>query len=221
MTISKTIRTRLAQSKTPFMANDSIAEHITDKERAALQEEIQGKVQSLLESLVIDTKNDPNAKDTARRVAKMYVQEVMKGRYHKVPDVTIFPNTKKLNELIIVGPIAVRSMCSHHMVPIFGKCWIGVLPGDKLFGLSKFERICEWFLARPQIQEEAIVQIADYIAENLSPMGHMVVMEASHMCMSWRGVKNEEAVMTTSVVRGVMAANPFAKQEFLSLIKKG
>lgn len=110
-------------------------------------------------------------------------------------------------------------MCSHHLVPIIGKCWIGVIPGEKLLGLSKFSRICDWIMSRPQIQEEATIQLADYIEKVLNPAGLAIVVKATHMCMQWRGVK-DQAAMTTSVLRGVMAKNPTAKQEFLEFIQE-
>jgi GTP cyclohydrolase I len=109
-------------------------------------------------------------------------------------------------------------MCSHHLVPIIGKAWIAVIPGEKLFGLSKFSRVCDWIMSRPQIQEEATVQLADFIEEKLNPMGTAIVIKATHMCMNWRGVK-DTAEMTTSTLRGVFAKNDSARKEFLSLIK--
>lgn len=216
---SESIKSKLIDNEVPFTANDSIADHITESELAHLQVEIQEKAQALLEALVIDTTNDPNTKETAKRVAKMFVHEVMKGRFHKAPELTVFPNTKKLDEMMVVGPITIRSMCSHHLVPIMGKCWIGIIPGDKLLGLSKFGRICDWIMSRPQIQEEATIQLADYIEKILNPAGLAIVVKATHMCMQWRGVK-DTAVMTTSVLRGVMAKNPTAKQEFLEFIQE-
>lgn len=216
--VSSSIKSKLIENEVPYAANDSIANYLTDSELKDLQQEIQEKAQALLEALVIDTENDPNTKETAKRVAKMFVHEVMRGRYQKAPELTTFPNTKKLDEMMVVGPITVRSMCSHHLVPIIGQCWIGVIPGDKLLGLSKFGRICDWIMSRPQIQEEATIQLADYIEKILNPAGLAVVVKATHMCMQWRGVK-DTASMTTSVLRGVMAKNPTAKQEFLEFIK--
>lgn len=217
--VSASIKSKLIENEVPFTANDSIASYITESEMKDLQQEIQEKAQALLEALVIDTENDPNTKETAKRVAKMFMHEVMKGRYHKAPELQVFPNTKKLDEMMVVGPITVRSMCSHHLVPIIGKCWIGVIPGEKLLGLSKFSRICDWIMSRPQIQEEATIQLADYIEKVLNPAGLVIVVKATHMCMQWRGVK-DQATMTTSVLRGVMAKNPTAKQEFLEFIQE-
>lgn len=124
-------------------------------------------MQGVLESMVIDTANDHNTKATARRVAKMYLKEVFAGRYHAQPTITEFPNAKHLNELMIVGPITVRSACSHHLCPVMGKIWIGVMPNKNtnVIGLSKYARLVDWIMGRPQIQEEAIIQLADLIME--------------------------------------------------------
>lgn len=218
MSVSQSLIEYFRINKVPFNANDCIAPYLTEESKKELQQEVQEKIQEVLKSLLIDTDNDPNTLETAKRMARMFFNEVMKGRYTKPPELRTFPNTKKLDEMLIVGPITVRSMCSHHMVPIIGKCWIGVLPGEKLFGLSKFARICDWIMSRPQIQEEATVQLADYIEKELNPAGLIIIVKASHMCMRWRGIK-DEAEMTTSVLRGVIAKNPAAKQEFLELIK--
>lgn len=215
---SEKIRSRLIDNEVCFTANDCITDFILEGELPELQKEVQEKVQALLEALVIDTTNDPNTEETSKRVAKMFINEVMKGRFHKPPELRTFPNTKKLDEMMVVGPITVRSMCSHHLVPIIGQCWIGVIPGNKLLGLSKFARICDWIMSRPQIQEEATIQLADYIEEVLNPAGLAIVIKATHMCMQWRGIK-DQATMTTSVLRGVLAKNSAAKQEFLEFIK--
>lgn len=218
MSIASRIIQHLRSETVPFTANDSIAAYLTEENVQELQIEVQEKVQNLLEALIIDTEKDPNTAETAKRVAKMFIHEVMKGRYHKAPELQVFPNTRKLDEMMVVGPITVRSMCSHHLVPIIGSCWIGIIPGEKLLGLSKFSRICDWIMSRPQIQEEATIQLADYIEKVINPAGLAIVVKATHMCMQWRGVK-DQASMTTSVLRGVLAKNPAAKQEFLELIK--
>ena len=185
-----------------------------------LLEEVEGKVQGVLDSMVIDTASDHNTSDTARRVAKMYISEVFKGRYVRQPAITEFPNAEHLNELMIVGPITVRSACSHHFCPVIGKIWIGVLPNEhtNVIGLSKYARLAEWVMGRPQIQEEAVVQLADLIMEKTQPDGLAIVMEASHYCMAWRGVKDMNAKMINSVMRGVFLKNPALRREFLALI---
>ena len=218
--VSVRIRERLLAARKRFFANDNIADFIQPGELEQLLDEVEGKMQDVLDSLVIDTDNDHNTDKTARRVAKMYVNEVFKGRYVKVPTITEFPNAEHLNELMIVGPITVRSACSHHFCPVIGKIWIGVMPNEhtNVIGLSKYARLAEWIMGRPQIQEEAVVQLADLIQEKTQPDGLAIVMEASHYCMAWRGVKDMDSKMINSVMRGVFLKDPTLRREFLSLI---
>lgn len=220
--VSRTIRARIQSASRRYNANDNISEFIEPGEIDALLEEVAGKLQGVLESLVIDTDHDHNTRQTARRVAKMYLTEVFKGRYEPVPPVTEFPNAESLNELMIVGPITVRSACSHHLCPIMGRVWIGVLPNEhsNLIGLSKYARLAEWIMGRPQIQEEAISQLADLLMEKVTPDGLAVVMEADHFCMHWRGVKDTGAKMINSVMRGAFLKDATLRREFLSLISK-
>ena len=205
-----------------FHANDNIAAHIEPGELEGLIDEVSEKVQALLESLVIDTENDHNTRNTSRRVAKMYVNEVFNGRYVAPPALTDFPNISRLNELMIIGPISVRSACSHHLCPIMGRIWIGVLPDQDsaLVGLSKYARLTEWVMSRPQIQEEAVVELANMLEQKLKPAGLAVVMEADHFCMQWRGVKDNDSKMINSVMRGDFLENSNLRREFLSLIEK-
>ena len=223
--VSVKIRERITAARHRFHANDNIAGFIEPGELEALIDEVQGKFKGVLDSLVIDTVNDHNTQDTARRVAKMYVNEVFKGRYVKAPATTEFPNAEHLNELMIVGPITVRSACSHHFCPIIGRVWIGVVPNEhsNLIGLSKYARLTEWMMSRPQIQEEAVTQVADLLQDKMSPDGLALVMEADHFCMQWRGVKDLDSKMINSVMRGSFLKDPNLRREFLSLInnKKG
>jgi GTP cyclohydrolase I len=218
--VSVKIRERLLQARKRFHSNDNIAEFMQPGELEALLDEVEVKMRGVLESLVIDTEHDHNTADTARRVAKMYVQEVFRGRYVNAPSITEFPNAEHLNELMIVGPITVRSACSHHFCPVIGKIWIGVLPNEhtNVIGLSKYARLAEWVMGRPQIQEEAVVQLADLIQEKTQPDGLALVMEASHYCMAWRGVKDMDSRMINSVMRGAFLKDPNLRREFLSLI---
>ena len=218
--ISVKIRERVQASKQRFHANDNIAEFIQPGELEALLDEVEDKLKAVLESLVIDTTNDHNTTDTAKRLAKMYVKEVFKGRYVSSPEITEFPNAERLNELMIVGPITVRSACSHHFCPIIGKIWIGILPNKNtnVIGLSKYARLAEWVMGRPQIQEEAVVQLADLIQQKTRPDGLALVMEASHFCMAWRGVKDLDSRMINSVMRGAFLKDPILRREFLALI---
>ena len=218
--ISARIRDRLREANVRFNANDNIAAHIEPGEHELLLEEVAAKMRALLESLVIDTERDHNTQDTARRVAKMYLNEVFRGRYWPAPAVTEFPNVSSLNELMIVGPMTVRSACSHHFCPIMGRLWIGVMPNQhsNLIGLSKYARLAEWIMRRPQIQEEAITQMAELLMDMVKPDGLAVVMEADHFCMHWRGVKDTNAKMMNSVMRGSFLKDPALRREFLSLI---
>jgi GTP cyclohydrolase I len=220
--VSVKIRERIKEARKRYHANDNIAEFIQPGELEALLDEVQVKMQGVLDSLVIDTDHDHNTSDTARRVAKMYVNEVFRGRYVKGPEITEFPNAEHLNELMIVGPITVRSACSHHFCPVIGQIWIGVLPNEhtNVIGLSKYARLAEWVMGRPQIQEEAVVQLADLIQLKTQPDGLAIVMEASHYCMSWRGVKDMNSRMINSVMRGAFLKDPNLRREFLSLIPR-
>ena len=219
---SAQIRARLEAAKVRFHANDNIAAYLQPGDREALLEEVTSKMQGVLESLVIDTESDHNTHDTARRVAKMYLTEIFRGRYAEAPPVTEFPNASCLNELMIVGPITVRSACSHHLCPVIGKLWIGVMPNEhtNVIGLSKYARLAEWIMGRPQIQEEAVVQLADLIQEKTKPDGLAIVMEATHYCMAWRGVKDMDSKMINSVMRGVFLKDMNLRREFLALIPK-
>ena len=218
--VSVKIRERLQAAKKRFHANDNIAEFIEPGELEKLLDEVQEKMQGVLDSMVIDTVHDHNTRATARRVAKMYVNEVFRGRYVHQPAITEFPNAEHLNELMIVGPITVRSACSHHLCPVIGKIWVGVLPNKNtnVIGLSKYARLVDWIMGRPQIQEEAIIQLADLIMDKTRPDGLAVVMEASHFCMSWRGVREMDSKMLNSVMRGAFLTNSELRREFLSLI---
>jgi len=220
--VSVKIRERLKASRQRFHANDNIADFIEPGELEKILDEVEDKMKGVLSCLVIDTENDHNTSDTARRVAKMYVQEVFKGRFVKPPVITEFPNVEHLNELMIVGPVTVRSACSHHFCPVIGKIWIGVLPNKNtnVIGLSKYARLAEWVMGRPQIQEEAVVQLADLIQAKTQPDGLAIVMEATHFCMAWRGVKDMDSRMINSVMRGAFLKDPDLRREFLSLIPK-
>ena len=220
--MSVKIRERILAARKRFNANDNIAEFIQPGELDHLLDEVSAKMQTVLDSMVIDTHNDHNTQDTARRVAKMYLKEVFKGRYVEGPEVTEFPNAEHLNELMIVGPITVRSACSHHFCPVIGQIWIGVMPNEhtNVIGLSKYARLAEWIMGRPQIQEEAVVQLADLIQRKTQPDGLAIVMEASHFCMGWRGVKDMDSKMINSVMRGVFLKDANLRREFLALIPR-
>lgn len=220
--LSARIRARLTAAGERFHANDNIAGYLRPGELDALQAEVEARLRDVLAALVIDIDSDHNTQDTARRVAKMYLNEVFRGRYQPRPDVTEFPNVERLNELMIVGPIMIRSACSHHFCPIMGKLWIGVLPNEhsNLIGLSKYARLADWVMSRPQIQEEAIARLADLLAERMQPDGLALVMEADHFCMQWRGVKDTDSKMTNSVMRGAFLKDANLRREFLALLSR-
>ena len=219
--MSEVIRERLKQNNSRFFANDNISACIKhEHEIDALVEEVAEKFQGVLSSLIIDTHNDHNTQETARRVAKMFVKETFRGRYANPPKVTAFPNVTEYDELYVTGPITIRSTCAHHFQNIVGKAYIGVFPGKNVIGLSKFNRITDWIASRPQIQEEMTVQIADAIESETQADGVAVLVQAEHHCMTHRGVKEHESDMTTSVMRGAFREHPHLKQEFFSIIHK-
>lgn len=216
---SDAVRERIKQAGAEFRANQNIAGFLKPGDRDALQREVEGKVADLLRSLVIDVENDHNTVDTAQRVAKMFCSEVFAGRYEPKPKVTKFPNIRPVDEITVIGPIAVRSACAHHFVPIMGDAFVAVIYGRELIGLSKFHRLTEWICARPQIQEEAAADIADHLEKELDPAGLMVVMRAQHMCCGWRGVRQEGSRMVSSVVRRRFVGDNNARSEALALMK--
>ena len=219
---SERIRARIKAAGQRFHANDNIAAYIQPGELDELQDEVQAHLSGVLRALVIDTESDHNTQDTARRVAKMYLNEIFRGRYVPAPPVTEFPNVEQLNELMIVGPVTVRSACSHHLCPIMGKVWIGVMPNEhsNLIGLSKYARLTEWVMSRPQIQEEAVTQLSSLLYDMMQPDGLALVMEADHFCMHWRGVKDTDSKMINSVMRGSFLKDAALRREFLSLLNR-
>ncbi|QDL35902.1 GTP cyclohydrolase I [Rhodoferax sediminis] len=222
LSASDRIRYRLIGAGCRYHANDNISDFIKEGELDELKAEVQSKMQEVLHALVIDTQNDHNTNGTAERVARMFLTEVFRGRYVPMPAVTEFPNASHLDQLMIVGPITVRSACSHHLCPIMGKVWIGILPNEhsNLIGLSKYARICDWIMGRPQIQEEAVMMLADELERRVKPDGLALVMESDHFCMQWRGVKDSDASMTNSVMRGAFLKDATLRREFLSLLSK-
>ena len=218
--ISEIITDRIKSDGSRFHANDNISKYILPGELDTLEKEVASRVRDLLKTLLIDVDNDHNTKETAERVSRMYINEVFKGRYHPQPKVTSFPNDKNLDEIYTLGPISVRSACSHHMVPILGDCWIGIKPGEKVIGISKFARVADWVFSRPHIQEEAVMILADEIERLCEPKGLAILVKAKHFCMCWRGVKEPNTSMINSIVRGDFRHDPSLKQEFFELVKQ-
>lgn len=202
----------------PFDANGNVP--LSLDEREEMIEKLEDKFSEIFEVLRIDRK-DPNSTNTPKRLAKMWVNELFVGRYTEAPEITVFPNRKEVDELIISSGIKVMSVCSHHWQPITGTCSIGYLPGEYVIGLSKLTRIVNWFARRGQIQEELGEQIADYFEDLLKPRALGVIIKSKHYCMIARGVNESEdnAIMTTSVMRGALRDDFNLRNEFLRLIQ--
>lgn len=191
---------------------------MTEAERKAMIAAAARKVEELFDILRIDHQNDHNTRDTPQRVAKMYVEEILEGRYTAPPKITEFDNAQAYDQLIITGPIELRSMCAHHMMPIYGAAYIGILPSadGKIIGLSKYDRIVEYFASRLQIQEELVKQIGQYIMDMTAPRGLAVRISAVHMCKTQRGVRaSHRSRMVNTYYWGEMASDTALKSEFL------
>jgi len=217
--ISEVIRARIKAANARFHCNDNIADFIEDEEEIdQLVDEVAERFQGVLSSLVIDTDNDHNTQDTARRVAKMFVRETFSGRYRNIPKVTAFPNMG-YKSLYTTGPISVRSTCAHHFQNIVGKCWVGIVPEQEVIGLSKFNRLVHHICERPQIQEEMTTQIAEALHRYAKTKNIAVVVKAEHHCMTHRGVREHENDMVTAIMLGAFKTDPALKKEFYDILK--
>jgi GTP cyclohydrolase I len=216
--LSEVIRERIQQAGARFHANDNIADFINFGELDLLVDEVAYKFEGVLQSLIIDTENDHNTQDTARRVAKMFIKETFSGRYRAVPKVTAFPNMG-YKSLYTTGPISVRSTCAHHFQNIVGKCWIGIVPENEVIGLSKFNRLVHHICERPQIQEEMTTQIAEALKQYAKTENIAVVVKAEHHCMSHRGVREHNSDMSTSVMLGAFSTDAALKLEFYQILQ--
>ena len=209
---------RMTTIKHKHFANDTIFAYLDPGDVNHIEDEVTEAFQGVLKALVINTTDDHNSQDTARRVAKMFVHEIFRGRYYPPPEVTSFPNAKEYDQIYVSGPMSINSTCAHHFQPITGNAYVGIFPGKKVIGLSKFNRMVDWIASRPQIQEEMTEQIADMIEKETEAQGVAVVIKAEHFCMTARGVKEHESEMMTSVVRGMFRDEPATKAEFFSLL---
>jgi GTP cyclohydrolase IA len=216
--ISDIIKHRIQQANAPYFANHNISEHVQPHELDLLVEEVAGKMQGVLESLVIDTANDHNTQETAQRVAKMFVHEIFSGRYLPPPRITSFPNMG-YRSLYTTGPISIRSTCAHHFQNIVGNCWVGILPESEVIGLSKFNRIVHWISRRPQIQEEMTTEIAQALKDYAKTSHVAVIVKAEHHCMTSRGVREHENDMVTAIMHGAFLTDASLKQEFYDILK--
>ena len=200
------------------LCNEAVDDVVGTAEKAMMMTQAAQKLEELFDVLQIDHRNDHNMRDTPRRVAKMFVEEILHGRYNAPPVITEFENVDRYDQLIVTGPIEVRSMCAHHLMPIFGQAFIGVLPSPegKIIGLSKYDRIVSYFAARLQIQEELVNQIGNFIMETTKPRGLAVKISAVHMCKTHRGVRaSHQSRMVNSAFYGEMLRNSDMKNEFL------
>lgn len=214
--LSEVIRDRIKKAGARFHSNDNISDFINDQEVDQLVDEVACQMQGVLNALIIDTENDHNTQETARRVAKMMVRETFSGRYRPVPKVTAFPNVG-YKSLYTTGPISIRSTCAHHFQNIVGRCWVGIVPQDEVIGLSKFNRIVHHIAERPQIQEEMTTQIADALKQYAKTEHIAVVVKAEHHCMTMRGVREHESDMTTAIMLGAFNSDPALKKEFYDI----
>lgn len=219
--ISSKIRDRLVRNGVRFFANDNIADHIdhANGELDQLVDELTNKFEGVLSSLVIDTVNDPNSHDTARRLAKMYVYELMDGRYAPRPTTTSFPNEgpERFEGMLCVRA-ELTSMCSHHHQPVRGIAVIGIIPTGRVIGLSKYVRIAQWCARRGQLQEDLVNQIAKEIMKSCDTENVGVYIQATHGCMENRGVEAHSSLTQTSVVHGLFH-NDSVKAEFFNNVK--
>lgn len=216
MKTSEKIRQRLIEAGAKFNCNHNISEYIEPKELPKLQAEVEKEMERVLRALVIDTENDHNTQETAKRVAKMFINETFGGRYVPTPKVTSFPNMG-YKSLYATGPISIRSTCAHHFQNIVGKAWVGIFPEDEVIGLSKFNRIIHHIAERPQIQEEMTTQISEELVKYAKTPNVAVVVKAEHHCMTHRGVREHESDMTTAVMLGAFQTDPNLKQEFYNI----
>ena len=216
MTTSETIRARIKAAGASYFANHNISAYIEPAELDQLVDEVAGQFQGVLNSLVIDTDNDHNTADTARRVAKMMVREIFSGRYESAPKITSFPNMG-YKSLYTTGPISITATCAHHFQNITGNCWVGIFPENEVIGLSKFNRIIHWITRRPTIQEEMTTQIADELKKFAQTEHVAVIVKANHHCMTSRGVREHTSDMTTAIMSGYFQKDPSLKTEFYDL----
>ncbi len=220
LNLSQVIRKRLTDAGARYWAGDNIAEYITDKEKDMLVDELTGKFEGVLDSLIIDRFNDPNSMGTARRLAKMYVYEIMSGRYDESPNATAFPNdTEGKYEGMLVARSELKSMCSHHHQPVSGVAYIGIIAGPKLIGLSKYSRIAQWCARRGTLQEELCMDIAREIEFATGSKDVAVYIQATHGCCENRGIMAHSSLTQTTVLHGAFKNDPSVKKEFFDNVK--
>jgi GTP cyclohydrolase I len=219
-TISERILERIKSTNTRYWAGDNISAHILDSERAELIDELTGKFEGVLDSLLIDRHSDPNSQGTAHRLAKMYIYEIMAGRYDPAPDATAFPNdSEDRYEGMLVVRSELRSMCSHHHQPVAGVAYIGIIAAQKLIGLSKYTRIAQWCARRGTLQEELANDIAKEIMKATGSDNVAVYIQATHGCCENRGIMAHSSLTQTTVLKGAFKEDGNTKKEFFDNIK--
>lgn len=220
MKVSEKIKFRLRVAKARYWANDNVADFIEAGEVSELIDEVSANFELVLESLLIDTKTDPNSEGTARRLAKMYITEIMAGRYTKQPDITAFPNEgEEAYTGMLVIRAEIKSMCSHHHQPVAGTAYIGIIPNGKVLGLSKYIRLAQWHARRGTLQEELCTRIANAISEMTESKHVGVYIQATHGCCENRGVGAHSSLTQTTVLKGDFLNDPGVKKEFIDNIK--
>ena len=200
------------------LGNQGVEIPLDSAERAAMVGAATVKLAELFDILQIDHSNDHNTRDTPRRISKMFVEEIMRGRYSGPPEITEFENAEHFDQLIVTGPIDVRSTCAHHMMPFYGRAYIGIMPAPDgcIVGLSKYDRVVDYFASRLQSQEELVKQIGDFLVQKTAPTGLAVRISAVHMCKTHRGVKaSHRGRMVSSAYWGALGEDSALKSEFL------
>jgi GTP cyclohydrolase I len=219
-TISERILERIQAKNARYWAGDNISDYILDGERAELVDELTTKFEGVLDSLIIDRHTDPNSQGTARRLAKMYLYEIMAGRYDPAPDATAFPNdSEDRYEGMLVVRSELRSMCSHHHQPVAGVAYIGIIAAQKLIGLSKYTRIAQWCARRGTLQEELANDIAREIMKATGSENVAVYIQATHGCCENRGIMAHSSLTQTTVLKGAFKDDGNTKKEFFDNIK--
>lgn len=219
-TISEIIRQRIKTNGDRFWAGDNISDYMEEGYKEQLIDELTVKFEGVLDSLIIDRETDPNSQGTARRLAKMYYNEIMAGRYDPAPDATAFPNdSKDRYEGMLVVRSELRSMCSHHHQPVSGVAYIGIIAANKLIGLSKYTRIAQWCARRGTLQEELCNDIAREIMKATDSQNVGVYIQAQHGCCENRGIMAHSSLTQTTVLRGAFKDDHGTKKEFFDNIK--
>jgi len=218
--LADVIRFKMKRDQKRFWAGDNISDYVTEQDKAKLIDEATEAFETVLDRLLIDRENDPNSQGTARRLAKMYYNEIMAGRYDPAPDATAFPNdSQDRYEGMLVVRSELRSMCSHHHQPVSGVAYIGIIAAEKLIGLSKYTRIAQWCARRGTLQEELCNDIAREISKATGSKNVGVYIQATHGCCENRGIMAHSSLTQTTVLKGVFATDASVKKEFMDNIK--